>query len=80
LYLFRYLEVSAVWTPTQKFRSLASLVATEEITLLGKRRVFHLKAWKTEVVGCVPLEKLIHRTQQQLEALLLFFLDRTVEK
>lgn len=32
----------AVWAPTQKFRSVASLVATERIVLLSKRRVFHL--------------------------------------
>lgn len=38
------------------------------------------KARKTEMVGCVPLEKLIHWTQQQLETLLQFFLDRIMEK
>lgn len=74
------MEESAFWTPTQKFSSLASLVATEEITLLGKGRIFHLKAKKTEVAGCVPREKFIDWSQQQLETLLQFFLDRIVEK
>lgn len=38
------------------------------------------KAQKTKMVGSVPLEKVTHWTQQQLETLLQFLLDRIVEK
>lgn len=38
------------------------------------------KAQKTKMIGSVPPEKVTHRAQQQLETLLQYLLDRTVEK
>lgn len=38
------------------------------------------KTQNTKMVGSVPPDKVTHRTQQQLETLLQFPLDRIVEK